>query len=66
MRMARGGRVGVIKGRGLGVNETGAKTPSTQAPRHQGHGAMPLYLGAGDCGAKLRVHFLKSFGQGLI
>jgi hypothetical protein len=30
----------------LGTSEAGAKTPSTSAPRHQGLGAMTLYLDA--------------------
>jgi hypothetical protein len=34
---------------GLGANDTGA---------------MMLYLGANYCGAKIRVYFLNSFGQG--
>jgi hypothetical protein len=43
----------------------------TSAPRRQGlgvndPGAMPLYLGADDYGAKIRVYFLKSFRKGHI
>jgi hypothetical protein len=36
------------------------------APRHGANddGAMPLYLGADDYGAKIRVYFLKSFRKG--
>jgi hypothetical protein len=49
----------------------GAKLPTTSAPRWQGLGAndpsaIPLYLGADDYGAKIRVHFLKSFRKGHI
>jgi hypothetical protein len=49
-----------------GANDDGAMLPATSAPRRQGHGAsdhgaMPLYLGADDYDAKIRVHFLKSF-----
>jgi hypothetical protein len=55
----------------LGAKEADAKIPATSAPRRQGlsandHGAMPLYLGADDYGAKCRVYFLKSFHQGHI
>jgi hypothetical protein len=54
-----------------GVKIHGAMLHATSAPRRQGHGAidpgaMPLYLGADDYGAKKRVHFLKSFRQGHI
>jgi hypothetical protein len=54
----------------LGVNEAGAKHPATSAPLRQGlgtndTGAILLYLGAGDYGAKNKVHFLKSFRQGI-
>jgi hypothetical protein len=48
------------------ANDDGAMLPATSAPRRQGHGAMPLYLGADDYGAKIRVHFLKSFRKGHI
>jgi hypothetical protein len=49
----------------------GTMLPATSAPRRQGlgasdHGAMPLYLDANDYGAKIRVHFLKSFHKGHI
>jgi hypothetical protein len=49
-----------------GANDDGAKLPATSAPRRQGlgandPGAMPLYLGADNYDAKIRVHFLKSF-----
>jgi hypothetical protein len=55
----------------LGTNEAGTKTPFTSAPRRHGvganeAGAMTLYLDAGDYSAKIRVYFLKSFGQGHI
>jgi hypothetical protein len=43
----------------LGAKIHGAKLSATSASRHPG--AMPLYLGADDYGAKIRVHFLKSF-----
>jgi hypothetical protein len=51
-----------------GANDDGAKLPATSVPRRQGlgtnyPGAMPLYLGADDYGAKIRVHFLNSFRQ---
>jgi hypothetical protein len=50
------------------ANDDGAKLPATSAPRRQGlgindPGAMPLYLGADDFGAKIRVYFLKIFPQ---
>jgi hypothetical protein len=49
-----------------GANDDGAKLPATLAPRRQGFGAnypgaMPLYLGADDYDAKIRVYFLNSF-----
>jgi hypothetical protein len=52
-----------------GANDDGAKLPATLAPRRQGLGAndpdaMPLYLGADDYGAKIRVLFFKIFPQG--
>jgi hypothetical protein len=55
----------------FGANDDGAKLPATSAPRRQGlgandHDAMPLYLGADDYGAKIRIHFLKSFRKGHI
>jgi hypothetical protein len=77
--MTRGGRGGRLK-RGLlalrsvaprlGANDDGAKLPATSAPRRQGHGAsdhgdMLLYLSADNYGAKIRVHFLKSFHKGI-
>jgi hypothetical protein len=39
---------------------------ATSAPRRQGLGAndpdtMPLYLAVDDYGAKIKIHFLKSF-----
>jgi hypothetical protein len=55
----------------LGAKIHGAKLPATSAPRRQGHGAsdpdvIPLYLGADDYDAKIKVHFLKSFRKGHI
>jgi hypothetical protein len=52
-----------------GANDDGAKLSATSAPRWQGLGAndpgvMPLYLGADDYGAKIRVHFFEIFPQG--
>jgi hypothetical protein len=78
--MTQGGRGGRLK-RGLlaprsmaprlGANDDGAKLPATSAPRRQGHdasdhGAMLLYLSTDDYGAKIRIHFLKSFHKGHI
>jgi hypothetical protein len=49
-----------------GAKIHGAMLPATSAPRRQGrgagdHGVMTLYLGAIVVGAKIMVHFLKSF-----
>jgi hypothetical protein len=54
-----------------GANDDGAKLAATSAPRWQGlgandPGAMSLYLGADDYGAKIRIYFLKSFRKGHI
>jgi hypothetical protein len=54
-----------------GAKIHGAKDNATSSPRRQGlgamePGAMPLYLGTDDYGAKIRVHFLKSFHNGHI
>jgi hypothetical protein len=54
-----------------GANDVGAKLPATSAPRRQGlgvndPGAMPLYLGVDDYGAKINVYFFKSFRKGHI
>jgi hypothetical protein len=60
-----------IHGVMLGAKIHGAMLPATSTPRRRGHGAsdhdaMQLYLGADDYGAKIKVHFLKSFRMGHI
>jgi hypothetical protein len=60
-----------VHGAMLGAKIHDAMLPATLAPRRQSHGAsdhgvMTLYLGAIVDGAKIRVHFLKSFRKGHI